>query len=271
MSSADRDASAAAALARFYDLDLTEDPGDVDLYLAMAARTGGPILEIASGSGRVALPLAEAGFEVTGVDIDRAMIGRAVEAAALAGPEVAARSHWVEADLVGLKLAGDPRFRLAILALNSILLLATRETQQAALDTMARHLEPGGLAVVDVWLPRADELSRYDGRLGLEYVREDPVSGKVVTKASAATLEPATGHVQLTAIYEESEQGGSPTRWIREDRLRLLNAGELTAMAESAGLEVEALAGDYDLNPIGPHDERAILVARRRGRPAPRP
>ena len=51
MSFTDRDTSVAAALARFYDLDLTEDPGDVDLYLAMAARTGGPILEIAAGSG----------------------------------------------------------------------------------------------------------------------------------------------------------------------------------------------------------------------------
>ena len=42
---------------------------------------------------------------------------------------------------------------------------------------MARHLRPGGIAVVDVWLPSADELARYDGRLGLEYVRTDPETG----------------------------------------------------------------------------------------------
>jgi SAM-dependent methyltransferase len=266
-----RDPKTAEALARLYDLDLTEDPGDVDLYVALASRTGGPILEIAAGSGRVAIPLAQAGYEVTAVDLDPAMLARADEAAKAASPDISARLGCVEANLIGLKLPVGARFRLAILALNSILLLETREMQQAALETMARHLEPGGLAVVDVWLPSADELARYDGRIGLEYVREDQESGLLVTKSAAAQHEPATGHIRLTAIYEEGEQGGTPRRWVREDRLRLLNADELRAMAESAGLEIEVVAGDYDLNPVGPHDERAILVARQRGRPAPRP
>jgi ubiquinone/menaquinone biosynthesis C-methylase UbiE len=264
-----RDPTTAAALARLYDVDLIDDPGDMDLYLALASRTGGPILEIAGGSGRVAVPLAKAGYEVTVVDIDPAMLARAEKAAADAGSEVLARLERVQCDLVGLSLPGGARFRLAILALNSILLLDTRDAQQAALEAMARHLKPGGLAVVDVWLPSADELARYDGRIGLEYVRDDPETGLLVSKTAAAQYEPATGCIGLTAIYEEAKQGGTPRRWVREDRLRLLNADDLGAMAESAGLDVEAVAGDYDLNPVGPHDERAILVARRRGRPAP--
>jgi SAM-dependent methyltransferase len=271
MAPIDRDPKTLAALARLYDLDLAEDPGDIDLYLAMASRTGGPVFEVAAGSGRVAIPLAEAGFAVTGVDIDAAMLARAGAAAAARGPGVASKLAWVQADLIGLKLPNGARFRLAILALNSILLLPTRDAQQEALDTLARHLEPGGIAVVDVWLPSADELARYDGRLSLEYVRTDPSSGLVVTKMAAAEHEPATGNVRLTVIYDESEPGGTPKRWVREDRLRLLSAGELSAMALAAGLEVELMAGDYDLNPLGTHDERAILVARRRGSPAPRP
>jgi cytochrome oxidase assembly protein ShyY1 len=90
----------------------------------------------------------------------------------------------------------------------------------------------------------------------------------LVVKTAAAQHEPATGRVHLTAIYEEGEQGSTARRWIREDRLRLINSEDLRAMAESAGLDVEIVAGDYDLNPVGPQDERAILVARRRGRPA---
>jgi SAM-dependent methyltransferase len=177
----------------------------------------------------------------------------------------------VEADLVDLSLPGGPRFRLAILALNSILLLATRDRQRDALQAMARHLAPGGVAVVDVWVPSGDELARYDGRVGLEYVRIDPETGLLVTKMASAQHEPATGHVELTAIYDEGEPGGPTRRWTREDRLRLLNAEELSSLADSADLDVEILAGDYDLNPVGPHDERVILVARRRGRPASRP
>jgi len=51
------------------------------------------------------------------------------------------------------------------------------------------------------------------------------------------------------------------------DRLRLLNADDLRSLAESVGLDVEVVAGDYDLNPVGAHDERAILIARRRDDP----
>jgi SAM-dependent methyltransferase len=270
MAQLDRDSKTSDALARLYDVDLIEDPGDVDLYLALASRTGGPVLEIAGGSGRVALPLAAAGYKVTVVDIDPAMLARAAKAADAAGEKARSHLELVEADLIGLKLPAGESFGLAILALNSILLLDARDSQQAALDTMARHLMPGGLAVVDVWLPSADELARYDGRLGLEYVRDDPESGAVIVKTAAVQHEPATGHINLTAIYEEGAQGETPRRWVREDRLRLLNADDLRAMAEAAGLEVEVVAGDYDLNPVGPHDERAILIARRRGRPAPR-
>src|SRR6478735_8927066 len=70
-------ASIGALLARYYDLDLLDDPGDVDLYLALAARTDGPILELGAGSGRIAVPLAQAGHDVTAVDLDPDMLERA--------------------------------------------------------------------------------------------------------------------------------------------------------------------------------------------------
>ncbi len=271
MSELRRDPEAAAALARLYDLDLLDEPGDLDLYLALASRVGGPILELAAGSGRLAVPLAEAGYDVTAVDIDPAMLARLRTRAGEAEPGTLGRILPVQADLIGLELPGGARFRLAFVALNSILLLSGREAQQAALDTMARHLVPGGVAVVDAWLPGADELARYDGRLGLEYVRDDPETGMMVTKIAGAQHEPVGSLVRLTCIYDEFQQGGTVRRWIRQDRLRLLGVDELKVMAESAGFDIEVLAGDYDLDLIGPHDERVVLVARRRGRPGPRP
>ena len=64
--------AASEAFARLYDLDLSDDPGDLDLYLALAGRMGGPILELGAGTGRLAVPLATAGHQVTAVDIDPA-------------------------------------------------------------------------------------------------------------------------------------------------------------------------------------------------------
>lgn len=257
------DAATAAALARLYDLDLDEEPGDLDLYLALAARGDGPILELAAGTGRLAVPLAAAGHDVTAVDIDPAMIarGRTRVAGARAG---AGRIDWVEADLCEIRLPDPARFSLAFIALNSMLLLGSRDAQRAAFRTLAAHLAPGGIAAADIWLPDAEDLARFDGRIMLEWPRTDLESGLTVTKAGSALHDAATNTVVLTAIYEESEQGGTPRRWIRRDRLRLVSADELAGYAEDAGLRVDILAGDYELGTLGPGSERAILIAERR-------
>ncbi len=257
------DPAAAAALARLYDLDLEDDPGDLDLYLALADRADGPILELAAGSGRVAVPLAAAGHRVTAVDIDPAMLDRARRRASEAGIP-ADRLEFVAADLLDLRHERGGEFALAFIALNSIMLLATRDAQRAAIRVLANHLAPGGIAVVDAWLPDIEDLGRFDGRLLHEWVRpdaEDAEPGTLVTKTGTAIHDAATGTIVLTAIYDAARQGGTTRRWVRQDTLRLIAADELAAFAEDAGLRVEALAGGYDLATIGPGAERAVLIA----------
>jgi len=256
------DAATAAALARLYDLDLLEDPGDLVLYRALADRADGAVLELAAGTGRITVPLAAAGHSVTAVDNDAAMLDRARRRANADG--VGDRIEFLEADMVDVRLDGAGRHRLAFIALNSIMVLPTRDGQRAAFRTLAAHLAPGGLAVVDAWLPDGDDLARFDGRVILEWPRTDPESGAVVTKTGSAQHDAATGTVTLTAVYEVGRQGESPVRWVRRDRLRLISPDEMTAFAEDAGLDVEILAGGYDLSPLGPGSERAVLVAVRR-------
>ena len=256
------DAATAAALARLYDLDLRDDPGDLDLYLALAERADGRILELAAGTGRLAVPLALAGHPVTAVDLDPAMLDRGRGHAAATGvpPD---RLSFVEADLLDLRLPDAGTYALAFIALNSIMLLASRDAQRRAIATLASHLAPGGLAAVDAWLPDADDLARFDGRVILEWPRTDLETGQVVTKAGSAQHDAATGTVELTAIYEEGRQGELARRWVRHDRLRLISADELAGFAEDAGLRVELVAGGYDLGPLGPGSERAVLIAER--------
>ncbi len=260
---APRIAGHARALARLYDVDLVEDPGDLDLYLALARRTGGPILELGGGTGRLAIPLAAAGHDVTLVDLDPAMLERASRRRdAMAGGR-RGRVDLVEADLLDLRLDGARPFALAFIALNTLFLLATRDRQRAAVRVLADHLAPAGLAVIDIWLPETDDLARFDGRMILEYERDDPETGLLVTKVASARHDPTSGVVDLTSIFEEGEPGAPTVRWIRRDALRLVGADELRAMAEDAGLVVETVAGGYDLDPLRPGSDRAILVARR--------
>ena len=251
-----------ADFARLYDLDFVDDPGDLHLYSALAATTDQPILELGIGTGRLAVPLAAAGHAVTGVDNDRAMLDRAVATATAAG--TTKRLELVHGDIRDVRLPAAGTFGLAFIALNTLMLLSTRDGQRAAVATLAAHLAPDGRAVVDVWQPDADDLSRFDGRVVLEYARPDSTTGGWVTKQASAQHDAARQSVVLTSIYEESRSGEAARRWVRQDRLRLISADELSGMAEDAGLEIEQLAGGYDLEPLGPGSDRAILVARKR-------
>ena len=264
------DETEAAALARLYDLDLMEDPGDIALYRALARRTGDPIIELAVGSGRVALALAADGHRVVGVDNDPAMLARArartrdaSEQAGKAGDISLAEADLVDAAELEAVVAGGP-YVLAFIALNSILLLASAERQRAAIATMARLLNSGGLAVVDAWQPSPADLVAFDGRLSLEWLRTDPETGNAVTKTVAAWFDPATRLVTLTTIFDEGPPGESPIRWTRSDALRLVTVDELASFATAAGLQVEQLAGDHELGPLQPDSERVVLVARKR-------
>jgi len=257
----------AAAIARLYDLDLSVDPGDVELYLALAKRTGGPILELAVGSCRIATPLATAGYTVVGVDIDEAMMSRGRARLAMAGQAAAGRVNLIESDMAAA--ADDPQvraagpYKLAILALNSILILTTPARQRAALRSMAMALAPGGVAVVDAWLPVPADLTAFDGRLSLDWLRTDPETGLEVTKSSAAWFDPTSRLVTLITTFEEGAPGSAPIRWTRQDALRMITADELIDYAADAGLQVEQLAGDHELGPMSPGSDRAVLLARK--------
>lgn len=257
----------AAAIARLYDLDLAADPGDVELFQALARRTGGPIVELAVGSGRIAIPLAEDGYDIVGVDLDPAMLARARARLAMAGARAAKRIELVECDLTeahtstAVTAAGP--YRLAILALNSILILNTPERQRAALRAMAGLLAPGGIAVVDTWIPVPADLTAFDGRLSLDWLRTDPETGLDVTKQSAAWFDPVARVVTLVTLFDEGRPGEAPVRWTRTDVLRFVTVDELISYATDAGLQVEQVAGDHELNPLSPGSDRAVLLARK--------
>jgi SAM-dependent methyltransferase len=257
---AGRPEAPADALARLYDLDLAGETSDLDLYVALAARTRGPVLELMAGSGRLAVPLAAMGRKVVAVDLEPAMLARGRVAASAAGRGAAKRLELVLADADGYRHPRRGRFGLAFVALGSLLLLPDRAAQRRVVVALADHLAPGGVAALDVPLLDAEDLARYDGRLTLDWVRSLP-DGTVVTKSSSARHDAATRSVSLVTIFEEGIPGGPVTRHVRTDRLSLLDGLDLVEMAEAAGLRVEVLAGDDGLTPLAAGADRAIVVA----------
>jgi SAM-dependent methyltransferase len=247
-------------LAHYYDLDLGQDQPDLDLYLALAASNPGPVLELAAGSGRIAIPLALAGHAVTAVDRDRHMLERAQKA--WLGQDDARRRgslRTVEADITQLNL--PDRFGLVILALNTLLMLPGREAQIAALRTMASHLSSEGRAVLDVWLPAPEDLALYDGRVMLEWIRHDVETGEMVAKLSAARYEPAGGTASVQTFFDIWQQrDGALRRLSRQDDLSFVGSTELLDLVQRAGLLPVVVAGDYSMGPFGTGSERLVLV-----------
>jgi SAM-dependent methyltransferase len=252
----------AEALARFYDLDVLDVSYDAELYLALAHEAGGDVLELAVGSGRLAIPLALAGHRVVGVDHDEAMLARARRRwRAVRGHIPADRLDLHEGDFTSFRAAG--RFTLAFIAVNTFLLTDDDRARLALLAAMREQLAPGGCAVVEVSTPDEEELAGFDGRLQLEWLRHDPETGDLVAKLVSARHDPETSSVALTQLFEWTPgQGGLLSRVIRTDTLHLLPAEHLGELALQAGFASVDLRGDHLSIPYGTGSHRAILIAR---------
>jgi SAM-dependent methyltransferase len=249
-------------LARFYDLDVRDVFYDAEIYLRLVYQTSGAVLELGVGSGRLAIPLALAGHRVTGVDHDRAMLVRGRKAwDATRGPIARDRLRFQEHDLRVFRSA--ERFVMAFMAVNTFLLAEDDAARLAILGVMREHLEPGGIAVVEASTPDDAELASFDGRLQLEWQREDPETGDRVSKLISARHDPEAGSVTLCQIFDWTPPHGGPlSRVSRTDTLHLVTAKELGELARRAGFGGADVWGDHLLTAHGHRSHRAILVAR---------
>src|SRR5438093_10538776 len=100
-------------MADLYDFAYGDYSEDTDFYLNLARATGGPILELGAGTGRVAFPLAKAGYRVTGIDTSPSMLRKAAEKLKAARLKPGQLS-FAEADMTSFAL--DERFTLVIVA-----------------------------------------------------------------------------------------------------------------------------------------------------------
>jgi len=135
------------ALAGYYDKMFQNDLFDIEIYLKNASVLGGEVLELACGSGRVTLALAEKGFRVTGIDLSPDMLGILKEKLAKAPRRIRERITTYQCDMTDFSLA--QRFKLAILPATSISLLLSDEQIMSLFRCVHRHLEIGGRFIFD--------------------------------------------------------------------------------------------------------------------------
>ena len=226
------------AIAELYDPWSASVVEDVAFYLAEARRSGGPVVELGAGTGRIAVPIAADGIRVIGVDSSRGMLDVCARRAALAG---------VELDLRVGDLRDPPvheRVPLVICPFRSLLHMHTDEDRRAVLARVRGLLLPGGRFVFDVFTPGADDIAQTHDRW-LE--REPGIFEHAVWDEVARTLT-------LTVRGSDGETTMA---------LAWLPADEWRALLEETGFEVEACYGWFDRTPFSGGDD-SVWIARRR-------
>src|SRR5262245_38875828 len=145
-------------IADLYDhVEIYSSRPDVEFYVEEALRSGGPVLELGCGTGRVLVPTARAGVEITGLDLSTKMLDVCRERLAAEPPEVRARVRIVQGDLAAFDL--ECCFALVTVPFRPFQHLTRVEEQLSCLAAVRRHLSPGGRLVFDVFNPSIPMLS----------------------------------------------------------------------------------------------------------------
>jgi SAM-dependent methyltransferase len=245
--------------ARFYDLDLDGFEADLLMIQQFAARCGSPILELGCGTGRVLLPLAREGYQVTGVEVSSAMLEvarRKIDAEVLAG-----QVTLVQQDMRELVL--DERFNLAFAAVNSFLHLRNTDEQLATLGRVRHHLNPGGLLLLDLFNPDLDRLLDFRGQVKLDKVMVAPDTGHRLMRFSNERVDVGQQTIDITYVVDEVDGAGNVQRTVFPFSLRYLFRYELELLLRHSGFAVEAIYGSYDMDEFSGDSARMVAVARR--------
>lgn len=246
-------------LAPFYDLIYEQVTEDIPFYLALAEESGGPVLELGCGSGRILLPLAAAGVAVTGLDNSPAMLGRAQ--AEVDRRDLGDRVRLALGDMANLDLGGE--YPLITVPFNSWMHLESAAQMATALRGIRRHLAPGGRLVIDVPAPATIVDAEHDSTLVLEatFALEN---GETLLQFSSTRLDMRQQLLHVTWLYDHVGQDGQVQRTVLPMALRYLFPYEAELMVQRAGLELIGLWGDYDRSPYSAVADHLLIVA---GRP----
>lgn len=247
-----------AALPDLYDLEHAEYGEDIPLYLNFAEVVGDPILDLGCGTGRITVPLAKAGWRVTGLDRSSAMLD--VARSRIAAESSIANVEFIEADYGEPDLGRSAYYGLVIIGLNGLMHLPTLDAQRTCLSAAHGALDPRGQLIIDVINPTPETLQSLDRGVVHEGGWTMP-DGRQVDKFSARKVSSTAQTIDTQLWYDIVEPDGVVRRATSSFTLRYVHKAELALMLESAGFIECQFYGSYELDPLDDSSERLIVTA----------
>lgn len=250
--------------AETYDTVVPDWPGEIDFYRELAAEThakGLAILEIACGTGRVTIRLAQEGFNLVGLDLSPAMLAVAREKS-IGMPNI----RWVQGDMRAFNL--DETFGLIIIPGHSFQNILTVEDQVSTFQSIKQHLAPGGTFVVHVDHQSVDWLGEISGDMGGVFEDEGffvhPKTGQQIRTMQAWVYEPATQTAISQKVWEALDaDGGVVEKWESGPlRFHCIFRYEMEHLLARAGFKIEAVYGDFYRQELQDDSSEMVWVVR---------
>ena len=248
-----------ALFSPFYDWDYRNFKADIPLLRRLTSETGGPVLEVGCGTGRILAELADIAGTV-GIDISPEMLAQA--RCKLANGQFQHKPKLVLADMADFHL-GESRFGLVVCVSNSLMHLANPGHQLAALRCFKRHLRRDGLLVLDLFNPPVAQIVSDDGAL-IQVDSWCSADGQETTKWMRRTVD-WIRQIQYTEIVLSVMAANGQDREVKVDfNLRFLWPHELRLMLAASGFELVHLWGGYNQEFLHDDSETLLCVARSR-------
>ncbi len=225
----------------------------VDFYIEQAKKCGSPVLEIACGTGRVTIPIFEAGIEITGLDVSDGMLAQAEKKS----KEKELNIEWIKADCRNFEL--NKKFNLIIFPFNSIAHLHDLESIKSCFTCVKNHLAKDGKFILDFFNPSLEILMRDPSkRYPSDWEYDDPYGNGTVSITENNIYDNATQVNRIKWYYKIGEEVDVHTV---ELNMRIFYPQELDALLYYNGFKIEAKYGAFDKSIFNSESSKQIIIS----------
>ncbi len=234
---------------RHYDIQHSNFKKDIPFYLDQARKYGDPILELACGTGRITIPIANEGFNITGLDISEGMLEKAKENARKKKLSI----KWIRDDVRTFNL--KRKFSLIIFPFNSIAHLHDLESIDSCFTRVRKHLKNNGRFIIDMFNPDLIRLIRNPKKRFPVVKYPDPDSKATVVITENNSYDAAKQINYITWHYKIGKKEYSYAL-----NMRIFFPQELDALLIHNGFAIEAKYGNFQYSKFKPKSEKQIMI-----------
>ena len=226
--------------------------GDGPFYVERAKQVNGNVLEIACGTGRITIPIAKSGVNVTGLDAAKSMLDRAREKSKSENLDI----EWIEADC--REFALNKKFDLIIMPFNAMQHLFDRESIEGCLNCVKAHMNSGASFVFDVFNPSIEILNRDPNKMYFFDKYKDSTTGEIV-KIEETNVYDDASQINMVKWFYKGDKGN--INYMENLHMRCLYPQELDMILHYNGFKIVNKFGDFNGKDFASGDEHQIVIA----------